>query len=501
MLIRKCTEADITEVGIFYDKVVEYLDRTINYPKWVYKVYPSEESVREKVQADCQFLCEEQGKIVGAFVLNDDPDGAYENTSWSREIPQGKYMVCHTLAIAPDRQGLGIGKQLVEFCVEYAKQQGFQAVRLDVVPENTPARKLYEKCGFTYAGDVDLERGLEEIPKFSMYERNFKRELLQRREKNPAVTKENFLKDVHILFDELKNSYGGYEYFGAARFKEAEEEIVRRLTVDFEPEQAVRVLREELAAFIYDGHFSVDGVPVFRPAREKAPSFDYAVKQYEMDGIPVFDIKKFYYDNEEEKEQLEEFAASGVQYKDSPCLIFDLRGNGGGCDVYLWDFLCAMTGEEPDVPMDFLQKNSDTFLEYLKQEFGEMEPEGEEGILPEVEEEKSEGNIVKTGQKIYVLVDRFVCSSGESAISYLKTLDGTILVGENSGGCYFCGNCMDIYLPNSGICVYYGTGRILYEGKRNIDEEGGFAPDIPGDFSVSDVVKQYRKSLVCDFSS
>jgi hypothetical protein len=41
---------------------------------------------------------------------------------------------------------------------------------VDIVPDNLPARKLYEKEGFTYAGDVDLERGIEEIPLFSLFE-------------------------------------------------------------------------------------------------------------------------------------------------------------------------------------------------------------------------------------------------------------------------------------------------------------------------------------------
>lgn len=175
MIIRKCTDADIAFAGKFYDKVVEYLDKTVNYPKWVYKVYPSEDSVREKVQADCQFLCQEEnsGDIVGAFVLNDDPAGAYENAAWSRKVPQGGYMVCHTLAISPDRMGKGLGRQIVEYCVQYAKKHGFEAIRLDVVPDNLPARKLYERCGFSYVGDVDLERGLDEIPVFSMYELNF----------------------------------------------------------------------------------------------------------------------------------------------------------------------------------------------------------------------------------------------------------------------------------------------------------------------------------------
>lgn len=78
--------------------------------------------------------------------------------------------LCHTLATNPDVQGKGIGKQMVEFCIRYAKENGYKAIRLDVVPENIPSRRLYEKCGFHYIGDVDLEREIEEIPIFSMYE-------------------------------------------------------------------------------------------------------------------------------------------------------------------------------------------------------------------------------------------------------------------------------------------------------------------------------------------
>lgn len=63
-----------------------------------------------------------------------------------------------------------IWKEMVEYCIRYAKEHGYSAIRLDVVPDKVPARKLYEKCGFQYAGDVDLERGIEMIPVFSMYE-------------------------------------------------------------------------------------------------------------------------------------------------------------------------------------------------------------------------------------------------------------------------------------------------------------------------------------------
>ena len=170
MEIRLCTKADIVQVGVFYDTVVKYLCEHVNYPKWTYKEYPSEGSVRRMTEAGCQYVCIEAGQIVGAFVFNEDPQGSYEKAAWSKTLKRGEYMVCHALATAPQVQNTGIGRQMVEYCIQYAKSRGYKAVRLDVVPDNFPAKRLYEKCGFMYTGDVDLEREIAEIPEFSMYE-------------------------------------------------------------------------------------------------------------------------------------------------------------------------------------------------------------------------------------------------------------------------------------------------------------------------------------------
>ena len=173
MEIRKCKIEEVEAVGNFYDKVVKHLCETVNYPKWTYKVYPSVDFTREMTLAGEQYVCFENGKLVGAFVFNDDPQGEYEKANWGRNLKRGEYGVCHALAISTALQGQGLGKQIVEFCIKLAKELGYKAIRLDVVPTNTPARKLYEKCGFRYVGDADLDRGYEDIPVFSLLELNF----------------------------------------------------------------------------------------------------------------------------------------------------------------------------------------------------------------------------------------------------------------------------------------------------------------------------------------
>ena len=172
MQIRKCTEKDIDKAVSFYDWVVLWLDRHINYPKWIYKVYPSEETVRESTAAGELYLCEEDGKIVGGFIINTDPGGNYKAGNWSKDLPEGSYMVLHSLAVDPENYRKGIGSEVIRFCEMKAEEEGFQAIRADIVPDNLPSRKMFEKNGFAWVGDADLERGLADIPLFSLYEKN-----------------------------------------------------------------------------------------------------------------------------------------------------------------------------------------------------------------------------------------------------------------------------------------------------------------------------------------
>ena len=159
-------------MGEFYDGVVKYLTEHVNYPRWMYKRYPSEPFVRDMVQAHCQYVCLMDGRVAAAFAINDDPEREYRNVKFSKELAHGEYLTIHALAVATELQGRGIGKQIVRFCIDFARKHGYKAIRLDVVPTNHPARKLYEQCGFVYLGDVDLQRGYEHIPLFSMYEYN-----------------------------------------------------------------------------------------------------------------------------------------------------------------------------------------------------------------------------------------------------------------------------------------------------------------------------------------
>lgn len=171
MELIKCSGAQLAEVTALYHRTVKYLEENINYPKWS-AAHPSDEGIAQAVSAGTQYICIENGKALGAAVLNEDPEGYYEAGEWSRDLQPGEFLVIHMLAVDPGFARQGVAKFMVEQCIALAEKGGFRAVRLDVVPGNAPAERLYKKAGFTFAGTKDLRRNIKEVPVFDLYEIN-----------------------------------------------------------------------------------------------------------------------------------------------------------------------------------------------------------------------------------------------------------------------------------------------------------------------------------------
>ncbi|EHJ57072.1 hypothetical protein HMPREF9318_01732 [Streptococcus urinalis FB127-CNA-2] len=63
-------------------------------------------------------------------------------------FPQGQHVCTFGLAIHPDFQGKGIGRQLIEGLFETAKQNHFSQIAMHVTGGNKTAISLYQKMGF-----------------------------------------------------------------------------------------------------------------------------------------------------------------------------------------------------------------------------------------------------------------------------------------------------------------------------------------------------------------
>lgn len=165
--IVKCDLSHLDALVSFYDEVIDYLDATVNYPLWVKGVYPAADTVSAYIERGAQFACFDGGRIVGAFALT---EGSYPDAGWSVDLRGDEYLVIHSFATHPDLIGGGVGRQVLEWCIDRAKSLGYRAMRLDVVPNN-PSVHLYERLGFKFVGLADLK--VEDVPEFELYELNF----------------------------------------------------------------------------------------------------------------------------------------------------------------------------------------------------------------------------------------------------------------------------------------------------------------------------------------
>ena len=62
--------------------------------------------------------------------------------------PEKGDMLMDGIAVHQDYRGKGIGRRLLEELAVYAKEKGYNKLRLDVINTNPGARKLYERVGF-----------------------------------------------------------------------------------------------------------------------------------------------------------------------------------------------------------------------------------------------------------------------------------------------------------------------------------------------------------------
>jgi putative acetyltransferase len=116
----------LTEFGanvpgtVFFDPTTDALFELFQTPKSAY------------------FVAEADEKILGGGGIY-PTEGLPENTC---ELVK--------MYLLPEARGIGLGRTLIERCIETAKEYGFQQVYLETLPELSLAVKVYEKFGFEY---------------------------------------------------------------------------------------------------------------------------------------------------------------------------------------------------------------------------------------------------------------------------------------------------------------------------------------------------------------
>lgn len=225
-----------------------------------------------------------------------------------------------------------------------------------------------------------------------------------------------------------------------------------------------------------------------------------AFEQKTIQGIPILICRRL--DDKLEENTLKYFVESGSKLKNEKVFIIDLRGNGGGSDIWCNFWYKNYIGASPKTGKSSMKRYSKLYL-YAQKDIQalDIEPLLEKYDMPRLNEEvkkyygpKTEAlrnkaydtwevevddsKWVDNENIIFVLMDKGVGSSSEIFIEQLRTLDNVVFVGTNTGGFHDVSDEQKIYLPNSNLYVYLGIGLDMNKYPPYFIDGVGFEPDI-----------------------
>jgi ribosomal protein S18 acetylase RimI-like enzyme len=138
--IRAATAADVSVIGQIVEQAYRHYIPRIGKPPG-----PMLDDYAARVSEGVVWVIEEGSTIAGVVVL----------------LPRPEYLLLDNIAVAPARQGTGLGRRLLAFAEAEAVRRGYREIRLYTHRTMTENQRLYAAIGYEETGrgtDAGYER-------------------------------------------------------------------------------------------------------------------------------------------------------------------------------------------------------------------------------------------------------------------------------------------------------------------------------------------------------
>jgi ribosomal protein S18 acetylase RimI-like enzyme len=139
--IRAANAADVSVIGQIVEQAYRHYISRIGRPP-----EPMLDDYAARVSKGVVWVIEEGSTIAGIIVLLSKPD----------------YMLLDNIAVAPARQGSGLGRRLLAFAEAEAVRRGYREIRLYTHLTMTENQRLYAAIGYEETGH-GTEAGYERV--------------------------------------------------------------------------------------------------------------------------------------------------------------------------------------------------------------------------------------------------------------------------------------------------------------------------------------------------
>lgn len=150
MIIAKATIDQLQDVREVYYAVIDDIGESKDSVGWQKDVYPSLELLHDSIQNGELFIGLEGETVIGAMIMNHQFNEEYGKCPWPTRADDAEVTIIHALAVHPMQKRKGYARSMVQYAIDYARENGQKAIRIDVLPRNRNAKKLYSSMGFQH---------------------------------------------------------------------------------------------------------------------------------------------------------------------------------------------------------------------------------------------------------------------------------------------------------------------------------------------------------------
>ena len=114
--------------------------------------YPSRDIFLADIEKKNLFIFKNDSGVIGCVALSYEKDIEYNDIKWLTKDDENLYV--HRLAVDPKFQQQGIGRLLMDFAEDYARDKKLKSVRLDTFSKNDRNNRFYKSRKYIQLDDV-----------------------------------------------------------------------------------------------------------------------------------------------------------------------------------------------------------------------------------------------------------------------------------------------------------------------------------------------------------
>lgn len=153
MIIRRAQPNELTSIMAVYKSCVEGM-LALNIDQWD-DTYPNSEIIKQDLEQGSYYVGCLGDEIVTGVNIDQIQDPTYLEIDW-KDKSTG-YLVIHRLCAKTSVWNSGVGKKMMLFAEQLAKEKKKTSIRLDTYINNPRAIDFYQRLGYERRGFIHLK--------------------------------------------------------------------------------------------------------------------------------------------------------------------------------------------------------------------------------------------------------------------------------------------------------------------------------------------------------